>query len=76
MSITAMIVCAGMRLALGAGCVFACVALAFPKLFEIDDEDDLDPAKPAHNPIRKCKGCGDDYHEDWGRLCPNCSGAD
>ena len=23
------------------------------------------PARPAHDPIRKCLGCGDGYHESW-----------
>ena len=35
-----------------------------------------DRPAPEHNPMRICKGCGDVYHESWGRICPNCSGAD
>jgi hypothetical protein len=34
------------------------------------------PPKPARSPMKVCKGCGDTYHEDWGWICPNCSGAD
>lgn len=32
--------------------------------------------KPPRSPMRACKGCGDTYHESWGWVCPNCSGAD
>lgn len=33
-------------------------------------------APPPDDGLRKCRGCGDTYHESWGRFCPNCTGAD
>ena len=26
--------------------------------------------------VIKCSACGSPYHKSWGRICPNCSGAD
>jgi hypothetical protein len=35
-------------------------------------------AKPELEPegIVSCRGCGRDYHNSWGRFCPDCTGAD
>lgn len=35
-------------------------------------------AEPEREPegIVTCRGCGRDYHNSWGRFCPDCTGAD
>lgn len=57
------------------GLTFAAVVIAIhgEPLFERRTKE-LEP--PPHNPMVVCKGCGDTYHESWGWICPNCSGAD
>ena len=34
-------------------------------------------SKAEYEALRvKCEGCGAMYHPDWGRYCPDCTGAD
>lgn len=36
-----------------------------------------DPPKPSKSTLFMCPACGDGpWHQSWGRICPNCSGAD
>lgn len=30
---------------------------------------------PQTDKLRKCPGCGQQYHPSWGRICADCSGA-
>lgn len=57
--------------------------LAGAAILEIERRDPRPKIKPRYTPpkptpyeLLNCFICGDAYHEGWGDMCPNCSGAD
>lgn len=73
---------------LALGCLLAtviyglCRYMDIPMPWEVKWHPELDELKalgrePRFSPtIRKCPGCGEEYHKSWGMICPDCSGAD
>lgn len=67
------------------GLLFAAIIYGLCRLMDIPmpwevsfdaDTVDLGPAPDRSPEIRACPACGTAYHKSWGRLCPDCSGAD